>query len=187
MFFLPVVLLNIGSEDNQLFMEKLFARYQRYIFFKAYCALRNFKDAEDVTSDTLVALEHHVDTLRDLHPKALKAYITRTTERKAWAFANKRKAGSFVNADIGDMNDVRSDDPDVDDGLIRQCNIVMLRNAMKLLRKPDSELLYMKYFDSLDTETIANILHVSAGTVRSKLSRARKRLYDIIKEQQSNE
>lgn len=187
LLFFSAAVLGIESEDDRSFIEELYKRYYKYMFFKAWCNGCVFSDAEDVVSDAIVALIPHINTLRGLCAKALKAYIAKTTVRIAIVHIDKKRKRGHIDVDIGDLEDIQSEDPEVDNTLIRECNITGLRRAMNKLKPSDREILCMKYFESLDTEQIAEVLHIAPVTVRSKLSRARSRLYVIVKEQQADE
>jgi len=187
LLIIPIAILNIEVEDDRYFMEWVFRKYHRLMLKRAYDVVENLSDAEDVVGDAIVALIPHMGRLRKFDNKALIAYIVRTTVRAAYRYKTKSQKQALVNIDIEDVQDLQSDDEDVDAGVMRECSVESMRTALKQLRDTDREILLMRYFDMLDMSSIAEALNVTESTARSKLARARKRLYIIIKEQQENE
>jgi RNA polymerase sigma-70 factor (ECF subfamily) len=57
---------------------------------------------------------------------------------------------------------------------VEECRQV--RSALKRLDESHRVILMLREFDGLDYQTIAEMLHVKIGTVRSRLSRAREQL-----------
>ncbi|MEV4532898.1 RNA polymerase sigma factor [Asanoa sp. NPDC049518] len=69
---------------------------------------------------------------------------------------------------------------EVTDRLADQERITALRAAMSALRAPEREVLALCVFAGLDYAEAAQALGVPVGTVRSRLSRARKRLQEPL-------
>ncbi len=57
--------------------------------------------------------------------------------------------------------------------------------AVAGLSRQQRAVVFLTYWDDLDTETVAGMLGVSAGTVRKQLGRARRRLREVLDEQQA--
>jgi len=71
-----------------------------------------------------------------------------------------------------------------DDGL-RECDDAMdLARALATLSWSDQEILQLAYWDDLVAEEIADVLGITAGTARTRLSRARSRLRDALEASQ---
>ena len=72
------------------------------------------------------------------------------------------------------FEEAREDIYDCDDSLV------------KLLEKIDSDLrltVTLYYYNDLSTKEIGQILQIPVGTVKSRLSRAREKLYELLKEE----
>jgi RNA polymerase sigma-70 factor, ECF subfamily len=61
-------------------------------------------------------------------------------------------------------------------------NNLELTNAVSLLEEDLKIVTTLFYFEDIPQKDIAKILGIPEGTVRSRLSRARNKLYDILKE-----
>lgn len=58
----------------------------------------------------------------------------------------------------------------------------MVQDALRRLPKQQRTILILREFDGFDYSSIANILQIEMGTVRSRLSRARRRLREELRE-----
>ncbi|WP_418223063.1 sigma-70 family RNA polymerase sigma factor [Clostridium isatidis] len=67
-------------------------------------------------------------------------------------------------------------------GVSDNYNNLELTNAVNLLEKDLKVVTTLFYFEDIPQKEIAKLLNIPEGTVRSRLSRARKRLYEILKE-----
>lgn len=67
-------------------------------------------------------------------------------------------------------------------GVSDNYNNLELTNAVNLLEKDLKVVTTLFYFEDIPQKEIAKLLNIPEGTVRSRLSRARKILYEILKE-----
>ena len=72
--------------------------------------------------------------------------------------------------------EVTSSDEGVDEPMLRDERVRLVRGAIKTLTEEHRAILTLREMDDLSYEEIAEILEISIGTVRSRLSRARKQL-----------
>ena len=64
--------------------------------------------------------------------------------------------------------------------------IQAVEQALSLLDAKEQSLIYMYYFDNLSIKEIAYIMDMQPSTVGSSLHRIRRKLYKIIRDQQSS-
>lgn len=57
-----------------------------------------------------------------------------------------------------------------------------MADALERLRPRERELLRMKYYEELSDAEIAGLLNLTPSTIRSNLTRARRRLGALLKE-----
>lgn len=70
----------------------------------------------------------------------------------------------------------------VDENLIREVEIDALKKGLACLPENKRLLLTMKYLDGLSDEEIANRLGIAKASVRTYLTRARRHLCQLLKE-----
>jgi len=73
-----------------------------------------------------------------------------------------------------------SDDPSAEDMLISDGERSLVRRALAKLTPAFREVIVLREFEGLSYQDIASVLGVPAGTVMSRLSRARADLKDLL-------
>jgi RNA polymerase sigma-70 factor (ECF subfamily) len=149
----------------------------RYVRFRV--ATR--ETAEDVTSEVFM--------------KALRSfrrYDARLASPRTWLLRIARNAvtdhlrslrrrGS-LHVSLDRVPDLVADIPSQDERVIREERIQTLLNSAGSLRKPDQEILSLRYGAGLGNQEIADTLGVTANAVAVRLHRALKRLKKAVAE-----
>jgi RNA polymerase sigma-70 factor (ECF subfamily) len=158
---------------SEEFKRELLSEYPNLFRF-AMSMTRNRAEAEDLMQETvLVALEKHGE-------------YELGTSMKAWLFRlqvlldknNKRRA--LRQRLLGDGN---IDDPEAATVPPSQLDRIMFKeaaHAVEELPEDFRQALYLVVYDGKSYDEAADILAVSAGTVKSRVSRARTRIAEII-------
>jgi RNA polymerase sigma-70 factor (ECF subfamily) len=79
--------------------------------------------------------------------------------------------------------DLVADVPDQEERVLREERIEVLLNASRVLRKPDQEILSLRYGAGLGNQEIADSLNISANAVAVRLHRALGRLKAVVDKQ----
>ena len=77
---------------------------------------------------------------------------------------------------------IADDEAAPDARILQQCTMNALVDAMQRLPEADQVAIRMKYFEQRSAREIAAVLGIQEGHVRVRLNRARKRLYDMLRE-----
>jgi RNA polymerase sigma factor (sigma-70 family) len=170
----------VHAGDPDAFRE-LFDEHVRSVYNHAFRLTGNWSAAEDVVSLTFLdawRLRDRVDVSVDggsLRPWLLgiatnvARNIRRAARRYDGALARLPKEEALpdfaeeVIARIGDRE-----------------RLALVRTALAALRKPEREVLALCVWSGLDYAETAEALGVPVGTVRSRLSRARKKLNKLV-------
>ena len=118
----------------------------------------------------------------------MRSYIASIVRNDSIDYVRKRdRQGkySFIPDDEEMINRIPAEGA-VDDSLLRTVEIEVLRKSITMLHNRERILLQMKYVDEKDDKEIASTLNISSDSVRAYLSRARKRLLQIVKEVEEN-
>ena len=163
-----------GSDEAWVQIVQL---HQEAIFRLAYLILGNAEDAEDVTQEAFMRAHDSFERFtpdRPLRPWLLRigrnlAYNRRRSLRRYWLAVNRflANAAPAKVASPESRNEAQADA----DGLWR---------AVGRLRRPDQEVIYLRYFLGLSTAETAAALSVAEGTAKSRLSRALDRLRQSV-------
>ncbi len=132
-------------------------------------------EAEEVVQDAFIRAFVKLDTFKRnsqfftwLYRIAFNSALTRRRRKRAKVSLDQgRDHGGLEVTDPGDA---------VDEPILRRERIVMVRRALRTLTDEHRSILVLREMQEHSYEHIAEILEISIGTVRSRLSRARRQL-----------
>lgn len=147
---------------------------------------RNPADAEDLVQDTFVkAVRFEAQFKPGTHLKAWLHTILHNT------FLNERRRAGHDPVDI-DSEQVENvparatDGPSPEERLMRSALGADLQAAIDALPAAFRQAVWLRDVEEFSYKEIADILHVAAGTVMSRISRGRRMLYRHLTEQQAD-
>jgi RNA polymerase sigma-70 factor (ECF subfamily) len=143
----------------------------RLVYQVAYSVLGNPADAEEVTQDAFLAAYEKIGALRDR--EKFRPWVART----AWRLAANRRRGT-VRAMGRDntwiANQPAQEDPETQ--AVEREFEARLRAQVDLLPEKLRAVVLLIGVDEMDVRTVAGILEIPEGTVRSRLHLARRQL-----------
>lgn len=157
-----------GSAQLEQHLLELMNRHGNRIFRLAYSYLHNAQDAEEILQDTLVKyLDSTPDFESDEH-------------EKAWLL----RVASNLSKNKIEYNKVRETD-ELNDELIgeERQDLSFVWEVVKALPDNYREVIHLFYQEGYQTNEIAEILNESDANIRKRLTRARAKLKDILKEE----
>lgn len=149
------------SGDVQAF-SKLYEDIYRDLYRFALYTLKNTHDAEDVVSDTVADAWQGIRTLRKA--ESFKAWIFRILTNKC-----RRKLRQYVDKALELPEDLTAEPRDIG-------RDIDVRRAFAALSDEERMILAMNIFGGYNSREIGRTLHMSDNTVRSKQSRALKKM-----------
>jgi RNA polymerase sigma-70 factor (ECF subfamily) len=166
-----------SSVDDPAAFHMVFDRYHARIF--SYLAGRvGPTDAEDLASEVFVAAFRQRAKFREDAVSAgpwLYGIAANLARRNYRSRARRRRAHGRAPADDGIWFD-----PDRDAQIDAARRIELLRSELNRLREKDREVLFLYALADLSYAEIAEALDIPVGTVRSRLSRTRERLRNLL-------
>lgn len=160
--------------DRSAFSE-LVSRYQDRLYASMLGVTGSAEEAEDVVQDAFVRAFVKLASFQQtsqfftwLYRIAFNTALSRHRRRRT------RVSLDQVRETTG-MEPVDNVDAP-DEAMLRRERIAMVRQAMAQLTEEHRSILVLREMDEHSYETIAEILEISIGTVRSRLSRARYQL-----------
>jgi RNA polymerase sigma factor (sigma-70 family) len=153
----------------------------------AYWLLRNDADAQDVVQDAYLRA---FKAFGQFHGGDIRPWLLTIVRNVAYRWLSVRKR----NANVVSIEDAlasrdgekaptfepASDDPSAEDMLISDGERTLVRRALAKLTPSFREVIVLREFEGLSYQDIASVLGVPAGTVMSRLSRARADLKDLL-------
>lgn len=153
------------EQNADLFAEKYKEIYQDMYRFALY-TLKHPQDAEDVVSETVL------DAWRTLHllrrDDAFRAWMFRILTNKC-----KMKLRSYIDSNVSLSTEI----PVPEGNTSEEMDV---RNAFFMLDKEDRMIIAMHLFAGYKTREIAEMLQKNEGTVRSRQSRALRRMEQML-------
>lgn len=137
------------------------------MFRLAYSMVLNREDAEDIVSETIVKAYSHLEELKNI--RKMKAWTFQILVNESKAYLKKRNRIDLIE-DISIFEEKEKDEKENYDLLEFVCQ---LEDIYK-------EVVILYYFEEFRVKEIADILSISEGTVKSRLSRARVKLKSFL-------
>ncbi len=141
---------------------RLYETVYRDMYRFAVCTLRHPQDAEDAVSETVVDAFAQIASLRDA--SAFRSWIFRILSAKC-----RRRMRQYVNPPSELDEETPADEADWNEALD-------VRRAFSLLSDEERLILSMNLFAGYTSQEIGSFLGINANTVRSRQSRALKKM-----------
>lgn len=181
---IPINDINAVREIDEAEFTALVDSQYRRIYSLIYRMVRNESDAADLTQETFVRIHRALPRLRET--AARSAWIRRIATNLCLDFLRRRNAApaiSSLDARPTDESDTLlswdiSDPSGEPDRLFStKERLTVLRRAIDSLPQDYRLVIVMHHIEDLRVEEIADSLGVPTGTIKSRLSRARRELH----------
>lgn len=168
--------------EKEIF-EKLVRRYQHKVYNTTYRMLGNREDAGDLAQETFIRVYQNLDRFKE---KAnFSTWLFRITTNLCRDQLRKRKrepaTSSLTNSGDGEQEILIPDNQYSPEKVsIEQERKREIQNQLGKLPLEQREILILRDIQDFSYHQIAEILKISPGTVKSRLSRARRSLRDKL-------
>lgn len=174
----PIVETDTNKQSPQQDFDSFYRQYFPMVCAAVYAVLGSVEDAKDVAQNVFLRL-----AARGFSPertKNVKGYLYRTATNHALSYLKWRGRRQSTGDDVEEMPDQQTD---LQDGPFRG----MVMRAIDQLKPEAAKMLTLRYaFDYTDDE-IAKSLGKSYVSVRMTLSRARRRVKELIEQEARGE
>lgn len=173
-------------ETGSRFLEELYERHRRLMYATALKFVSDQRAAEDIVHDAVVKLLEKEDTLRTLSCCTLTSYVVYTVRNTA--VSHLRRQDVMKKHRVETESDWEAEDaaPGPEELAILAERRETLRRAWSRLDDGSRDLLAGKYILEKSDDEIAEELGCASGSVRMKLTRARRRLLETMKEEEAD-
>ena len=160
--------------------EVLLKRHRTALARTAYLATRDREAVQDVLQEALIQIWRDVPSYRPYG--SFRAWMLKILLNKARRYYRKKQVQTVpLEAATG----VSSDDEGPQETAERMEQTQRLRQALDQLTSDHREVLILRYFNELTVPEIASTLGCPEGTVKSRISRAHRRLEEAFSERES--
>ncbi len=166
------LLLRAQAADAEAFGQ-LYALYANELYAYALAVLRDPHDAEDAVQEACVRVYRAVRSIRK--PERFKAYFFKTLSNTAKTLARKRTLTVVTD-------EIEPTAPDITNDVHIAELRADLQKALAALKDDERQVVLLSAIAGLRSAEIAEALGMTAGTVRSKLSRALRKMRPFLAE-----
>ncbi|MFV0519547.1 MAG: RNA polymerase sigma factor [Lachnospirales bacterium] len=180
-------LVKNALKKDKFSFETLVKKYEKLVYSIAYRMFNNREDAEDITQNVFIKVYNKLDTFNE--GQSFKAWISTVTTNSCIDELRKRKNKSTISIDKtidGEDNEFMFELPSNEitpiDQLVNKERRSIILESICELKKSNKQLIILRDINDLSYEEIALHLDMNIGTVKSKISRSRLKLKNIIME-----
>ena len=158
--------------------ERMVKIVRKYVFEDDY--------VEDVVQESVARLCRNVDTLKQLERCKLEAYIVYTVKHTAFSHNDKmkrEKARLIYDEDDRLLRLLRTGERFVEDELVHMEKIAKIRSILRRLPANEQDIIIRKYYLKQGDFEIAEAHGLKADSIRMKLTRIRRKFFEIMKEE----
>ena len=156
--------------DREAF-DEIVERHKGAVFRAALAALRNREDAEDVTQETFITAYRKLDSFRG--DSQLRTWLSRIAWNRSMDRRRRGRFRSFLHLDEPQSVELPSQEPDPERATLAASVHARVRRAIDLLPANLRDTLLLASAKDLDYASIAELLGVREGTVKSRVFEAR--------------
>lgn len=174
-------LLETQEEKDKL--TQIYLLYRKIILSTAYGILHNNADAEDASQNTLLKILKYLDSIGEVECHKTLSFIVIITKSVSLDLLRKRK-----RLPLGLDEEILSEESiDFEELIVTKEKALETARYLKQVHPPYAEILELKYYQDLKDDEIADILCISEGNVRKRLSRARYALKKFMADTEDKE
>lgn len=172
-----------GDNSAYEFLQK---KYKNLIYSLVKKMIKNDSDVEDLVQETFIKAYKALDKFKFNY--SFSAWIYRIASNNTIDFLRKRSFDTFsIDKPIGNAEDenyfeIEDNSYSPDSELINQQKSDIISAAIDTLPENYREIILLRHEEELDYKTIAEQLDLPLGTVKAHLFRARKLLYEELKD-----
>ena len=188
------VLVQQSQTGNTMAMERLILKYQNRIFNVIMKMCGNADDAAELTQETFVKVIESIGKFKGrssfytwLFRIAVNLTLNCCQRNAKMATRSLDAQETQSDSQAGQvLKEFLSDDSAIDPAVLAQrrelCALAM--QAMLKLEEPQRAVMVLRDIEGMSYAQIADVLNIELGTVRSRLSRARSHLREILEAMQ---
>ena len=166
--------------------ERLIESYQQGVFNLAFRMVNNHEDAADIAQEAFI--KAYLNILKFKGTSKFSTWIYRITTNACLDEIKKRKKtkafsiSENIETEAGEIpREIEDTSANIEDNLERKERNRVINDAIAQLPENHRAVIILRDINNLSYEGIAAALKCSEGTVKSRISRARNALHEILK------
>ena len=171
------LLKKLNRNNDDIVFEEIINKVQKQLFIIAKARLRDDSLAEDALQETFISLYLNINKIKD--EKKLKAWLTKTLINKCNDIMRKNKIYSF-KCDYNILENNLYSNNQYDD----LNNHIDIFRIINLLNVEERTIIIMFYSKKYTIKEISKILNINENTIKTKISRIKKKLKKYLEEEE---
>lgn len=174
-------------EGDSYCFEQIVSKYEKLVYSICYRMFNNKEDALDCSQDTFLKVYKNMG--KAIGKGSFKSWICTIATNTCLDELRKRSKKQTISLDANYSNDEDSSKREVADTaptpldeLLTNESSQILKDAINALADDYKAIIILRDIEGLSYDEIAESLDISLGTVKSRISRARKKLQNIYLE-----
>lgn len=180
-------LVVLAQQEDFKALEELIRRIQRDVFATLSYIVNNNNNLSDLTQEVLLKVAKNIQTLKN--PKCFKGWLNHIITNTCYDELRKQKKSPetiSIDYTCEALNiNLKIDIPDNKSKPIEKCITSecekLIKSAIRELPESFRIAIVLREFQGLSYEEIARTTNSNIGTVKSRISRARIKLQDVLK------
>lgn len=164
-----------AQKGNQAAFEYLFSLYQKPLLGFAVKLTNDIEVAQDAAQETWLNIAGSLPKLKE--PKAFKTWLFKSLRWRVVDIQRKQKSTEEFDESMMTDDSTGRLDGEIDSS----------RLLYKGLTELDKQCLHLFYLEQMTIVEVATVLDVPAGTIKSRLHRARNKIKHNLSEESDNE
>jgi RNA polymerase sigma-70 factor (ECF subfamily) len=161
------------AKSNEQALTVLYRRHIDRIARYVAHHIRSKHDAEDVTSQVFMAMVRGLPKWKDKQVPFV-AWLYRLATNAIYSWMRRQRFRKWIGL---------GSDPTTN-AIVPQDDIEEVRFALQQLPEPFQQTLALHYLEQLSVTTVAQVLGIAEGTVKSRLTRGRALLKELLEKRQ---
>jgi RNA polymerase sigma-70 factor, ECF subfamily len=157
---------------NENAFDRLYVKYQEYVYNVCLGILTNPDDARDCAQETFLRVYRKVGEFRA--ESAFSTWLYRVTVNVCVGQLRKRPKTATASLEDENVRELADDGPEVWTGLEREVDEDLVRQVVAELPDDYRVVLVLRYFQNLSYDEMVQVLGFSISQVKVKLHRARR-------------
>ena len=166
----------MSAKESIYDLETLMREYGNDVLKTAYLYVKDIHIAEDIFQEVFIKVNKNLHTFKEL--SSIKTWIIRIAINTCKDYL-KSAYHSRVVPMMEFVEDAITSDSDFD-GIEREETIKTVKEAVMLLPEHYRDVIICVYMSEMSLEQAAESLNVPVGTVKSRLTRAKEKLKEML-------
>lgn len=176
-----------AKQGDQKAKEVLYTETCQSVYFLARNMVKSDEDAMDIVHDSYICVFQSLDNIKNA--AGFKSYLRTTVANRCKNYLRKKKP-LYLSDMTEDGTELELEDTDgvIPGELVGNEDVIeCVRRVVESLPEEQRMCVILRYYDEMSLQEIADTLEISLGTVKSRLSRANKKMRDEIERLEEEE